>query len=448
MMKKNINLYILLLVAISTLASCKKFLDEKPDQKLMVPKTLEDFQSLLDGNFEMNLASTSAGFISSDDYSLGNDAYNKLDVDQRNMYTWQDKSFSEVRVNDWGSVYTQVYNANVALEGVEKITKASFNESKWNNVKGSALLFRGRAFFEAALIWAKAYDAASANTDPGIPLRMTSDFNVKTTRPNVQETYTQILNDLKQAADLLPAHPDHPIRPSKGAAYAYLSRAYLAMGDYPNAGKYAEAALQLNDKLIDYADLDDTDFYPLPGITNPELIMFFTMETSFTPVIDQPLYDLYADNDYRKTIFFEENRDGSMGFKGSYDGSYAYFTGVATDEMYLNRAECAARGNKVNDAMKDLNTLLKKRINGFVPLTATDPADALRLILKERRKELILRGTRWMDLKRLNKEPEFQVTLRRTAGGKEYVLPPNDPKYALPIPDQVIMKSGIPQNIR
>lgn len=444
---KNINLYILLL-AILTLASCKKFLDEKPDKKLLVPKSLEDYQTLLDGNFELNLSSNIAGFVSSDDYSLDADAYNRLSVEGRNLYTWQDKSFSDVNGNDWSSSYTQVFIANVSIEGTEKIGKTGFNEQSWNNVRGSALFFRGRAFFEAALNWAKAYDPASAMTDPGIPLTMTSDFNVKTTRPNVQETYDRILNDLKQAADLLPVNAVHNIRPSKAAAYAYLSRVYLAMRDYPNAGKYADAALQLNNKLIDYADLDDTEFYPLPGITNPEIIMFFSMEVSFTPVIDQSLYDLYPNNDYRKTVFFEENRDGSMGFKGSYDGSYAYFTGVATDEMYLNRAESAARANKVNDAMDDLNTLLKKRIKGFVPLTVTDQSAALRLILNERRKELVLRGTRWMDLKRLNKEPEFALTLKRSAGGQEYVLPPNDPKYALPIPDQIIRKSGIAQNIR
>ena len=444
---KNINLYILL-VAILTLASCKKFLDEKPDKKLLVPKSLEDYQTLLDGNFELNLSSNIAGFVSSDDYSLDADAYNRLSVEGRNLYTWQDKSFSDVNGNDWSSSYTQVFIANVSIEGTEKIGKTGFNEQSWNNVRGSALFFRGRAFFEAALNWAKAYDPASAMTDPGIPLTMTSDFNVKTTRPNVQETYDRILNDLKQAADLLPVNAVHNIRPSKVAAYAYLSRVYLAMRDYPNAGKYADAALQLNNKLIDYADLDDTEFYPLPGITNPEIIMFFSMEVSFTPVIDQSLYDLYPNNDYRKTVFFEENRDGSMGFKGSYDGSYAYFTGVATDEMYLNRAESAARANKVNDAMDDLNTLLKKRIKGFVPLTVPDQSAALRLILNERRKELVLRGTRWMDLKRLNKEPEFALTLKRSAGGQEYVLPPNDPKYALPIPDQIIRKSGIAQNIR
>ncbi|WP_342330245.1 RagB/SusD family nutrient uptake outer membrane protein [Pedobacter sp. FW305-3-2-15-E-R2A2] len=445
---KKINLYILLLAVLSTLASCKKFLDEKPDKKLLVPKSLEDYQTLLDGNFELNLSSNIAAFVSSDDYSLSADAYNRLSVEGRNLYTWQDKSFSDVNGNDWSSSYTQVFIANVSIEGTEKIGKTGFNEQSWNNVRGSALFFRGRAFFEAALNWAKAYDPASAMTDPGIPLTMTSDFNVKTTRPNVQETYNRILNDLKQAADLLPANAAHNIRPSKAAAYAYLSRVYLAMRDYPNAGKYADAALQLNNQLIDYADLDNTEFYPLPGITNPEIIMFFSMEVSFTPEIDQSLYDLYPNNDYRKTVFFEENRDGSMGFKGSYDGSYAYFTGVATDEMYLNRAESAARANKVNDAMDDLNTLLKKRIKDFIPLTATDQSAALRLILKERRKELVLRGTRWMDLKRLNKEPEFALTLKRSGGSQEYVLPPNDPKYALPIPDQIIRKSGIAQNVR
>ena len=93
---------------------------------------------------------------------------------------------------------------------------------KWDNVKGTALFFRGRVFLEAALIWAKAYEPATATTDLGVPLTKTSNFNIKTTRPNVKDTYDQILMDLKASVPLLPRVALNVMRPSKAAAYAYL----------------------------------------------------------------------------------------------------------------------------------------------------------------------------------------------------------------------------------
>ena len=42
-------------------------------------------------------------------------------------------------------------------------------------------------------------------TDLGLVLRMTSDINEPTKRATVQETYYQIIKDLKEAAELLPS---------------------------------------------------------------------------------------------------------------------------------------------------------------------------------------------------------------------------------------------------
>lgn len=445
---KRFNLYIILLLAVSSLVSCKKFLDEKPDKRLLVPTTIEQFQSLLDQSFEMNLSSVSAGITSSDDFYLNDADYQGLDINLQRMYLWQNNSIPDKGPNDWSGTYGQVYNTNTVLEGTEKIQRTSLNQVRWDNLKGCALFYRGRLFFEAALLWAKAYDAASATNDPGVPLVMTTDFNEAITRASVKETYERVITDLKQAANLLPTVSISKIRPSKGAAYGYLARTYLAMRDYENAGKYADSCLMLNDKLLDYSPLSPYDPYPFPGITNEEIVVFFVTDFSYNARNTEEFYDSYLDNDNRKYLFFDEYRDGTKYFKGSYDGSYSYFTGIATDEMYLTRAESFARANKTTEALKDLNTLLAKRIDGFKNVTAPDSKTALKLVLTERRKELVMRGTRWMDLKRLNKEPEFQTTLKRTIGGKDYLLPPNDPKYALPIPDKVIVLSGIAQNIR
>jgi starch-binding outer membrane protein, SusD/RagB family len=69
------------------------------------------------------------------------------------------------------------------------------------------------------------------------------------------------------------------------------------------------------------------------------------------------------------------------------------------------------------------------------------------VILQERRKELpFTADVRWEDLRRLNKDPNFQKTIVRVLNGTTYTLPPNDPKYVLPIPENEVQLSGLQQN--
>jgi hypothetical protein len=99
--------------------------------------------------------------------------------------------------------------------------------------------------------------------------------------------------------------------------------------------------------------------------------------------------------------------------------------------------------------MTDLNTLLRKRWKSgtFADRTASSDADALNLILIERRKELVFRGLRWSDLRRLNLDGA-NITLTRKISGINYTLSPNDSRWVFLIPAQEINQSGIPQNPR
>lgn len=163
------------------------------------------------------------------------------------------------------------------------------------------------------------------------------------------------------------------------------------------------------------------------------------------------LYLSYAPNDLRVNMYFTPNAYGE-GFKGSYDGDPGNgpFTGIATDEVLLIHAECLARLGKTADAMNDLNHLLLNRFlaGTFVPLTAANSNDALKLILQERRKELVMRGARWADLRRLGLDPEWAVTPQRIIAGKSYSLPPKSSLYTFLLPKQVIELSGMQQNVR
>jgi hypothetical protein len=212
----------------------------------------------------------------------------------------------------------------------------------------------------------------------------------------------------------------------------------------------------LYDKLLDYNSLDTTlPFSPFSRF-NDEVIFNCTLQsTDITPLtltvglIDTSLYNSYDANDLRKELFFKDF--GGLSFLGTYDGEFSLFAGIATDEVYLIRAECEARKNDIHHAMNDLNIVLQKRWRSglFTPFIADTSDDALKIILKERRKELVMRGLRWTDLKRLNKDPRFADTLTRVIGGKIYTLMPNDPRYVYPIPDDVIgFNPDMPQNQR
>ena len=78
----------------------------------------------------------------------------------------------------------------------------------------------------------------------------------------------------------------------------------------------------------------------------------------------------------------------------------------------------------------------------------TDRNTIIAKILAERRKELIFRGLRWPDLKRLNLHDKYKTQLKRIIDGKEYLLEPNSLKYALLIPQDAIDEGKLVQNKR
>jgi hypothetical protein len=238
-------------------------------------------------------------------------------------------------------------------------------------------------------------------------------------------------------------------------AYGMLSRVYLSMNDYVDAGKYADSSLQINDALMDFNSFTINGNDPIAE-GNVEMDFDYWMasgadgELTQNASVDTTLYGLYQANDLRKVCFFAP-RGNYYSFLGSYVGiQFILWGGIATDEMYLTRAECEARNGNVDSAMADLNTLLTTRwtTGEFVPYTASGPADAINQILMERRKELLFRGTRWLDLRRLNKDPNYAVTLTRNVNGQIFTLPPNDPRYVFLIPPAETSYNNIPQNQR
>lgn len=448
--------YYCLFLLLPFFMSCKKdFLEAKPDKTLVVPSTLKDFQALLDNTDIMNSWMPYLGEIGSDDYYLQDEVWNALSYPpEKNGYIWAKDIFEGNTSADWEYMYRIVFYANNVLEGLEKI-KNPEDLSRYNQIKGSALFFRAYAFYQVAQLFCAPYSAGSSNDDPGIPLRLKSDINEPTQRSTVATTYSQILDDLSNAAPLLPTEVAIKTRPDRTAAYAMLSKVYLLMQDYAHSLVYADSALQQNsNNIVDLNEIDTLASFPMEQY-NPEVIFQTTLNYSsnlsqWCINIDSVLFDSYNDNDLRKVAWFTINF-GNRIFKGNYNGSSPYyFSGLALDEVYLNKAECLVRTGKIQEGMDVLNGLFAKRYRSgtFTPIVASDAGNAIQTILQERRKELLYRGIRWSDLRRLNLDPTTTKTLHRIVGGKHYDLPPNSPNYILPIENQVIQLTGIEQNRR
>lgn len=438
---------------------CSKYLDVKSDQSLVIISTLKDMQSVMDDFQRINVGTLASDNVSCDDYYLTYIDYQSMALEQyRNMYVWHPSNhFSEyvAQVNDWGQVYNNIYIANIVLSNIYKVERTTDNAELWDNIKGQAHFLRAYSLYKAATVWCLAYDENTSSDDLGLPLRLDPDINIPSKRSSVLETYNQILSDAQLAADLLPSTPLHVSRSAKPAAYALLAKIYLAMRNYELAFLNADNSLKLYNALMDYNLLNQDASFPI-NLFNDE-VLYHTVSggVNVTPVgsnlakVDTLLFDSYHENDLRKAIFFQINPDGSQRFKGSYSGSTVYFNGIATDEVYLTRAECNARLGNTNAALSDLNTLLGKRYRTgtFIPITVSNNSEALSIILDERRKELLMRGSRWIDIKRQNKEGAG-ITLKRILNDTEFTLSPNDLRFALPLPDDVIELSGMQQNPR
>lgn len=448
---KNFQFAILLLITIASLGliSCSDhFLDAKPNKNMVLPESLNDLQGMIDVASYFNQNSIGLQQLSDDNIYVPDNLFiARSDVEQV-AYTWEDYD-PELFKSDWNTAYQAILQANLVLHIASEFEPNNIAENTWlNNIKGSAHFFRGLKMWELLQQFALVYDANTADQDLGIVINLSNNVQNRYPRSSVKESYNQVLQDLHKAEELLPLESEYKHRPNIVAAYALLSRVYLSMDDYSESLKYSNLALDLHSSLMDYNTLSKATVAtnPFPRF-NEEVILYGQIGTyamaytnnSTGGFIDPQLYNSFKEEDLRKELFFRNFGDYYR-LVGTYTGLTNGFGGLATDELYLNRAEAKVRLGDIIGGITDLNTLLVTRwkTDTFVPFSATSETEALTIILDERRKQLIHRGLRWTDLKRLNKDPRFAKTLTRTVQGVTYTLPPNDPRYAFLIPNQEI----------
>ncbi|MCY4780784.1 RagB/SusD family nutrient uptake outer membrane protein [Sphingobacterium sp. UT-1RO-CII-1] len=463
------KLYLFILIGLFCSGCGKEFLDIKREAHQVVPKTIKDYHAIM-ANDLLLVSSNDLAFVAADEYTLGSEAdlivgsqYNPI---YKHIFKWENEGYeSDEQILDWNFAYERIAYANLAMD-VERVKPTTkYEHMKQLEVRLAARFHRARNYYQLAQLFCKAYDPQTADQEMGLPLRLDYDLDVSYERSSLKQLYVQILKDLHEAEEIGQEHSvdngKNPYFPGLLSVEALASRIYLQMGDYKKAQEYADKVLQKMNSLIDYNNLtgnitgEYTSYFRLNGAENPELIFYTVCKTGaiMTPSrfrTNEKFFQDFDDNDLRKEKGFYQRAAGNTVFIGSFAGRGAssYFTGFSVGEMLLNRAECYARSGEDVKALADINRLRAKRYRNYQVLNMTDVDDMTKLVLMERRKELFMRGMRWDDARRLNREGKYPVSFQRTLEGKTYTLEPNSKNWLFPLPPTELERGKLEDNIR
>ncbi len=465
------------------LTSCDKYLDVKP-KGYTIPEKFTDYEKLM-SNLSLSRAVSAYPNWLTDDVQTGivNDVsksarYNSYSAFKLRMYRFESGQIMDMGSQDsqWEPSYQHIYVYNTVINNIMDVKDASEKEKL--RLRAEAQVGRAFEYMILVNLYAKHYDAATANSDLGVPLVLSEDINSTYERVSVAGIYDQIKKDLDAATPNLSEKVPNNFHPTQSVGFAFLSRMYLYMGDYQKALTNANEALKRNSSLVDYTQYANADGVTFGRVRhesdgsrfpdadlNPESVwvrLGSSSNGSMNGEVYAPenLIETYGRNlpvgadDMRFRLFFCHGRSKfGSGSEVKFPGRVLWApyvelnTGLSSPEVLLIAAECEARVGDKDKAVAHLDKLRKMRIKGVQPLVVATKDEALRITLDERRRELRFVGpSRIIDLKRLNKDPRFSKTVTHTNDTETWTLVPNDPKYILPVPPRVLeMNPGIPQ---
>jgi hypothetical protein len=438
--------------------SCRKYVEEVPIQGQRVLVYTDDYRLLMNDNSDrLEVAYGLAPQMGCDDVDLfAPEIQNnfKTNLIQSAMYTWRKPFYTNLNDDyDWNYLYAAIYTFNMVIDGV--MDSKGGDPVLKQTILAEALMHRAFNYFNLANLYGKQYDGATAETDPAVPVLLKAALFVNLKRAAVKQVYEQVMTDIRAALPMLPVQQDINFKPSKAAAYALLSKVYLNMRDFPNAAAFADSTLALSNTLYDYNVAVSGSSYIFPSQLEDKQILLRkgARQVVNTPQLSQSLLDLLGTKDLRYKLFVRPGTAFYPVFVGSgfwYRGNYANVpapdktaVGLSVNETWLIKAECLARAGKTADAVDMLNTLRKFRFlpADYADLTAATPAEALQLVVDERRREFFGSGLRWFDQRRLNKDPQFAKTVTRVFNGVTYTLEPNSNGYVFPLANVLISQN-------
>lgn len=477
-MKNNHKVYLLMMFSILLTTGCEKYLDQQPDDRTELNSPVKVAELLA-------TAYPKASYITFAE-SMSDNAGDKgtEGTDLANFQSWQFIDQTNVLIDTppfyWNACYAAIAAANHALEAIENAT----DKSAYMASKGEALVARAYAHFMLVTFFAKPYDQATADSDPGIPYVTAPQKTVEGnySRGTVASVYANIEKDLLEG---LPLIRNNSYRVPKyhfttQSANAFATRFYLFKKDYQKVIDYANAAFP-DATIIDNLRSWNTT-YSLLGYL--ELQSIYTNSTEPANLLLQEAnsiwgrsYALYkyslnsavrgaifnaANNPTGKTlvmttkIFGNELAYNIPKFRehfvqetisSNFGDPYNMVPLITAEEVLFNRAEANANLGNNAQAIADIDRYLSKRIinysstaDKFTETKATTffgapVKDALiKTVINFKRQEFVHEGLRWLDLIRL----KMPVVHFNANGQIVKTLAPEDKRRVLQIPQEAI----------
>lgn len=459
-MKKYIIFFISLLGL-----GCNKYLDITPTGQIVV-ETTEDFYNLVSypgrgypiNNFQYLVDDQ---WIK-ESYVIG--VTKNMDIIN---FTF-DTSVSRVNYLSASTLYNRTYTyINRWNMVVSLVDESTGDESIKKIAKAEAKVLRAYDHFILVNTFAKIYTPATAATDGGICIMDKYDLEAKPVKSTVAEVYDFIEKDLDEAIPYLQATPKDVYHPSLAFAWAFKAKVLLFKRDYENAKAAALQALTYNNSLFDmvsYTNQGGPTVLAMPAGSNPETLSYMYMSSynelnyAYSYCISGELKTLFGNHDARYNLFFDSTNKSYLDigahtayWKTKYTAFFYPTVGIQVPEVYLTLAECYARTGDLSSAMDIVNNLRSKRITDATAAKLENPGtmvDVVKLIINERRKELLFGFNRFWDLKRYNTETEFAKTVTHTfplvntaVAQQTYVLPPDSRLYVIPFAQDVLKKN-------
>jgi len=313
----------------------------------------------------------------------------------------------------WLSAYKVIQRANLILEKIENLPETDLR----NNFQAQALAARAIAHFDLVKFYAP-LPSQGASSELGVPVVTSTDPSLKPARNTVTETYTAIIDDLSSALNLI-ADDNGRGNLNKSVINALLSKINLYMGNYDKVIETANAVTGVISTVEEFPgiwkDSYEASVVWKIVVTEPDDATIGVAWLQEVPdegirseyLVDKALFDLYADNDIRKSAYFETSDFAGV----TYNHIIKYRsreTGNANEvdakviryaEVLLNKAEAQLETGDESGALATLDELRANRYTNFESPEETGNAlsDAIAL---ERRLELAFEGHRFFDLKR------------------------------------------------
>ena len=485
MKKSFLNIYKtgLCVLAVSGMVSCgKDFLNVQPKGKIIV-QTTADYDLMLNApGYSGNGLDVSVPL--GDEIIAFDNYFSSATSRSQRLFRWDDVIYDEgIFANEMSTLMTHLYSYNKiinevmsSLDGTEANKKALLAEARTN---------RAWLYFNLINMYGKPYNAATAATDPGYPIVTVADVTQTTfTRASVQEVYDFIVSDLTESIPDLPVTIRTRMRMGKTAAELLLGKVYVFMGKFDTAKPWLEAALTDlastgSGTTLTAMGLYDLNVTMIPaGTWNWSATTYVTTTFNGMPVpayytenivcrqatngwasssseytLSPQTTQLFTSSDKRLNFFTTKPYFVTTSYPMSgalRRNGYGYVpNGMTIPELYLLRAEVAARLGDTTTAIASLKTLRVKRMSttdaNAIPVGMTQ-LQLIQFVLNERLREFALQGYRWFDMRRLSVDPLFSSTtythkLYNTSGVLSSTFTLRPERFTLQLPSAVIAQN-------